>query len=85
MKQHLLLVLVAFGLVAVTPTEAQAGVHSGFSFGFPAYYGASPTIAIKDNKPYYSGYSQYKPYWSNITTGIDVHIDITVTIFAKIL
>ena len=48
MKQHLLLVLVASGLVAVTPTEAQAGVHSGFSFGFPAYYGAFPTIAIED-------------------------------------
>ena len=65
MKQHLLLVLVALGLVAVTPTVAQAGMQFGFSFGFPAYYGASPYHCYRGYYPYYSGYTQYRPYWSN--------------------
>jgi hypothetical protein len=63
MKQHLLLVLVALGLVVVTPTVAQAEVHFGFSLGFPAYYDAFPDLCHRGYYPYYSGYSHYKPYW----------------------
>jgi hypothetical protein len=63
MKQHLLLVLVALGLVAVTPREAQAGVHFGFSFGFPAYYGDCYRGYYPYYGPYYGGYSYCRPYW----------------------
>jgi hypothetical protein len=78
-------VLVALGLVAVTPTEAQAGVHFGFSFGFPAYYGASPTIAVEDTTRIIEAIRSTDLIGLTITTGIEVHIDITVTIIAKTL
>jgi hypothetical protein len=38
MKQRLFPILVALGLLTVTPRETQAGVHFGLSFGFPVYY-----------------------------------------------
>jgi hypothetical protein len=85
MKQHLLLVLVALGLVVVTPTVAQAEVHFGFSLGFPAYYGASPDLCHRGYYPYYVAIHTTDPIGLNAPTGIDVHIHIAVTIIAKTL
>ena len=55
MKKFLLLPLVAVGLVAWVPSQAEAGVHVTFGFGVPAYYG-----------PYY-GY--YAPYYGGYYPG----------------
>lgn len=56
MKTYLLLPLIALGLIALVPNQADAGVHVTFGFGVP-YYG-----------PYYRGYDPgytyyYHPYW----------------------
>ncbi|MBV8173016.1 MAG: hypothetical protein JO151_00455 [Verrucomicrobia bacterium] len=39
MKKYLLLPLVALGLIAWAPTQANAAVHFSFGFGVPGYYG----------------------------------------------
>ena len=56
MKKYLLLPLVALGLIAWQPSQAKAGVHVTFGFGYPAYYG--PYYG------YYPGYAYYNgTYW----------------------
>jgi hypothetical protein len=56
MKKYLLLPLVALGLIAWAPTQANAAVHFSFGFGVPGYYG--PYYG------YYPGYSYYYyPHW----------------------
>jgi hypothetical protein len=57
MKKYLLLPLVALGLIAWAPTQANAALHFSFGFGVPGYYG--PYYG------YYPGYSYYYyyPHW----------------------
>jgi hypothetical protein len=60
MKKYLLLPLVALGLVAWQPSQAKAGVHVTFGFGYPAYYGPY----YGPHYDYYPGYTYYyDPYW----------------------